>query len=431
MSIRTYINKSSAYQGATVIFDQGLYSLTNFITGVLLARVLTKEDFGIYVLALSLILTIMGIQRAIISVPYTVYSQRIDSKELEQYTSSIFVHHLSLLIITFFICVVFARIFFLNRSESINNIFIYTAFFIAAKGFLIRDFVRSYLLSSIKIWESVILGTFTNIIQLIILFMFFFTEKLTVSNSFLIIGCCSILPAIFIFLKNTKIYICKKKVISDLMRNIKFGRWIFGSNVISSLSSQSYPWLLAFFADNQSVAVLGVTMALANFLGPIIQGFYAFILPKMSKARKTNYINGVIEIMKKAVIILLIFFSLWLICGIIFGGYLLEVIYTSKYSGYTLILSVLIANSLFAGISIPVTAALESLERSDISFKCLFSGFIVTVILGPFLVYKYQLNGAVVAILLSTMTSFLLRVRGVLSFVNQLKVKRPSVLGLH
>jgi O-antigen/teichoic acid export membrane protein len=421
LSIKSLITKPGLHQGIGVIFDQGLYSLTNFLTGVLLARTLLKEDYGIYILALSFIITIMGIQRAIITVPYTVYNKEYEQKDLEAYTGSTFVHQLILLSISTVICLVVSKIFFLKGKEFYSNLIIVFAFLFAATGVLLRDFVRSFLLARLKIWQSVFMGIFINILQLTILWLLFLENEINIHNSFLIIGGCSFLPALIVFIKGHNITIYRNKIIGDFLNNFKLGKWIFGSSVIFMFSSQSYTWMLSFFADNKSVAVLGVTSSLANILGPFLQGIYSFILPKMAHSRKEHSFLGVIAIMKKAIAFLAIIFGLWLFVGILFGDHLLSLIYSSKYYGYSSVLIIVIISSFISGITSPIYAALEALERADISFKSLLGGLIVTLFIGVFLIYKWGIYGAAIGMLLSNLTNSLLRCRGLLVLISNFK----------
>lgn len=423
MNLSSFISKKSLQQGAGVVFDQGLYSLTNFLTGVLLARSLAKEEYGIYVLALSLIISIMGVQRAVITVPYTVYRQKHKQEDLNSYTGSVFVHQIILLIVAIVFSMLFSQYFFLKEGLPNNTLLILVAFALAATGVLLRDFVRSYLLAQLSVRQSVIMGVSVNIIQLLILATLYIKDLLTVHNAFLIIGGCSILPSLYFFLNNSQIRIKATQILNDFSNNLKLGKWILGSTIISTLSSQSYPWLLAFFADKSSVAVLGVTLSLANIFGPLLQGINSYVFPKMTHARSEGTPYGVIRIMKKAVILLSLIFGFWIICGALFGNHLLTLIYSSKYAGYGSVLIIVIFNSYISGVTGPLGYATASLERADINFKSLIGGFIVTIIVGVFLIYKFGLYGAVIGMILSNLTNCILQWFSVMILLKRTKKK--------
>lgn len=419
-----FISKQSLQQGAGVIFDQGLYSLTNFMTGVLLARMLAKEAYGIYVLAMSLIVLFMGVQRAVISSPYTIHSPKYSGVDFQQYTGSVFLHQLVLLSAAIITGTLLSVVYFHDPYIFSERKYIFLTFAIAVAGVLLRDYVRSYLLARIEIWQSISMGVLINIVQLLILWIVFLREKLTINNAFLIVGICSFVPAVLYFLKNSSVALYHKRILEDFLVNIKVGRWMLGNNVVYVLISQSYYWLVAFFLNKSDVAVLGVTFSLANLLGPFLQGMNAFILPKMAHEKSSGNPQGIVRIMKKSIFILSFIYSLWLIAGVSFGKYLLHYIYSAKYSEYHLVLAILVVSSFISGTTSPLNTALDAFERPDITFRSLVAGLLVTLIVGAMLVYQWGIYGAVVGVLLSNMTNSLLRYRGIIIIINSYKTSQ-------
>jgi len=423
MNLSSFISKKSLQQGAGVVFDQGLYSLTNFLTGVLLARMLAKEAYGIYVLAMSLIIMFMGIQRAVISSPYTIHSPKYSGVNYRQYTGSVFLHQLVLLLAAIITGVLLSIINFKNTYIFPGRKYIYIPFSIVIAGVLLRDYVRSYLLARIEIWKSITMGILINVVQLLMLFIFSIKEKLTMNNAFLIIGICSLIPALFYFLKSADCSIYRERLSADFITNIEIGKWMLGNNIVYILLSQSYYWLVAFLSNKSDVAVLGVTFSLANLLGPFLQGVNAFILPKMANEKSNISPLGIVRIMKKAILILLFIYGLWFITGIVFGKYLLQYIYSAKYAEYHLLLAILIVSSFISGITSPLNTALDAFERSDITFKSVLTGLLVTFIVGAFLVYKFGIYGAAVGVLLSNISNTFLRYRGLSILINEYRIK--------
>jgi len=271
------------------------------------------------------------------------------------------------------------------------------------------------------------MGSVINILQLSLISFLYIKKYLTIYNTFIIIGISSLVPVLIIFFSSVKLKIKYDRVWLDFINNFKLGKWILGSNTIFALSSQIYLWLLVIFSNKSSVAILGVTSSLANILGPFLQGINSYVFPKMTHARKDNMIFGVIQIMKKAVIFLSIIFGFWIVIGILFGNSLLNLIYSSKYSGYKTILIVVIINCFVSGITGPLGYALASLERADINFKSLTGGFIVTVFVGILLIYKFELYGAVIGMLLSNITNCILQWLGLLKLLKLTKKEMKFV----
>src|SRR5574341_423595 len=79
--------------GGIAITDQGLFSGSNFILNVLLARWLTPEGYGAYALALAMYLFLSGFHNALILEPMSVLATSAHADHLEAYLRSQFVIH--------------------------------------------------------------------------------------------------------------------------------------------------------------------------------------------------------------------------------------------------------------------------------------------------------------------------------------------------
>ena len=68
---RKLFGKSTVRESSVVLLDQGALSLAAFFTGVLVARAVPKEDYGLYVLDWSAFMIVQGLHRGITSLPFT------------------------------------------------------------------------------------------------------------------------------------------------------------------------------------------------------------------------------------------------------------------------------------------------------------------------------------------------------------------------
>jgi len=84
----------TARKGVVAVVDQGLLSATNFFTGFMLARLCTKEEFGAYVLAFSVMLAVNGLQAALITGPMTVLGAGKEGNDWKGYATTLAVAQL-------------------------------------------------------------------------------------------------------------------------------------------------------------------------------------------------------------------------------------------------------------------------------------------------------------------------------------------------
>ena len=85
-----------ARQGALSLVDQTISSATNFATSVIIGRLGSRAELGLYVLALGVAYLLRSVQEQIITIPYRTYCHRRSGRSLAAYTGSVLVHQFAL-----------------------------------------------------------------------------------------------------------------------------------------------------------------------------------------------------------------------------------------------------------------------------------------------------------------------------------------------
>lgn len=86
--------------GFLSIVDQGIVSATNFATMLIIARLCSQEELGVYYLAWTVVVFASAVQTNLVSVPYTVYWPRRRGDLLFSYTGSTLVHQFAVSVAT-------------------------------------------------------------------------------------------------------------------------------------------------------------------------------------------------------------------------------------------------------------------------------------------------------------------------------------------
>jgi O-antigen/teichoic acid export membrane protein len=79
----------TARKGGIALIDQGVVSGTNFLTGFLLARLCSQEEYGAYVLAFSILLFVNGLQFALVTGPMMVLGAPKEGEEMKGFFSAL------------------------------------------------------------------------------------------------------------------------------------------------------------------------------------------------------------------------------------------------------------------------------------------------------------------------------------------------------
>lgn len=403
--ITTLLRGNILKQGSIVLFDQGFLSIANFVTGVLVARACSKEDYGIYVLAWSILLIFVSAQRALVHIPFTVYMPKLSDIEKDTYQGSTLAHT-TLLSFTLFIVLTIA-------SVSIGDTIVYRSGSIQQFGLILaaltipllfREYIRSILFARLDFISSLFANATATLLQLSIITYLYLKEQLNPTTAIIAILMGSIFAAsIMLWTHRDKFNIKLDHITKDFKRGWVISKWMV-INVLGMIgSSQAYAWLLLFLTSTQTVAVYGAAFAVSNVMAPFLRAINAYVLPRMSHGYKDDNIKTLRRMLLMSILAPLFPYGIWTITASIFADEIMVMLYTSEYAGYASIVIILLVKNMIESVSSPLTLALQTLERPEITTQSLILGALITFTLGAYLIYQYQIIGAAIATLTTTL----------------------------
>jgi O-antigen/teichoic acid export membrane protein len=184
------------------------------------------------------------------------------------------------------------------------------------------------------------------------------------------------------------------RIWSDLRKNWGIGKWIVVNTFGFMAANQAYPWMLLYFNDATSVAAFGVCLAVAGLLTPLLRGAAAYILPRMAHAAKDGDRAHLGRMLRLSMLVLAVPYGVWFLLGSLFGDRLVTVFYSEVYSGYGLLVILLLGKTFIESVSTPLTNALQALERTDVIAASLGAGAVVTLGMGSIMIVYMGVTGA-------------------------------------
>ena len=391
------------------MLDQALYSLASFVTGILLARALPTHAFGLYVVIVSLVVSAIGIQRALVTTPYTVLSASRGDDELRRCTGGALLQHLVLATLCAVACAAIALQFDSQAAPwSVSAVVV-----LVALGTLARDFVRGILLARLRVVASLVTCVAVNLSQLAAVALLYAFERLTFVTACLAIAIPSIAGAFASFAFNTGAAFRSVRPFAQLREQFTLGKWLLGGAVLGAVVAQSYLWLLGGMAGAAAVAAFGVASSFANLPSPVLQGASAFLLPRIVHSAGSPIRNDIVrKVVKSGSTALSAVYLVWLAIGIAYGGALLELLYSSKYANLESVLVVLILYGVVSAVMAPISAALDALKRSDVAFRSTLVAGAAGMLACLLLIPRWGAAGAAAGALLANATMLGLRAWG-------------------
>jgi O-antigen/teichoic acid export membrane protein len=394
--------------GMASIFDQAVVSATNFATTLIIARLCTKEDVGVYYLGWTLVLFIVAAQGNLISVPYTMYCRRREGQSLASYSGSTLVHQLftsglaifCLSVLTF----VFSAGYGPEAMRPVGWVLVCAAPFI-----LLREYARRFLFAHLNLVVAVVMDVSVSCAQLTSLLLLGYFNMLTVPVVYMVMGGASAL-AILIWLLTDRqpIQFRSDRFAADWQENWKFGKWAFASQ-LTGLAFYILPWLLTFAHEEGDTGLFAASNTLIGLANLFVIGMCNFLTPKSAQAFARGGSAGLGRLLRKTTFTFIAALGSFCLIATFFGNYLAMFVYGAKYHGAGPIIAVLSVASLFDALGLTANNGLWAIDRPAANFPADIAQLIVTLSMALWFVFPLGPLGIAIAMVIGRAVGAMVR----------------------
>lgn len=397
--VRDALSGKEISQGFFSLADQAVASITNFATGVILARCCSKEEFGLYMLGFTVILLVTDIQTSLIATPYMVFAPRLKGGKHALYSGSTLVHQMVFSLVTMVILALGALVtHFGIGPHGLSRVMGALSTVIAV--IMLREFVRRVCFARLKLKAAFVFDACVGVGQIGGLLLLARMGWLSANSAYWLIGAaCGVGVVSWLWIDRNFYRPRAGASISDLKRNWTFGKWVFASGLLWTASTNLYPWLLAFFHGAAAAGTFAACMGVVSASNPVLLGIQNLIGPKIAH----EYANGGPIALRRLVLrisgIIALPLSLLTLILILWGDRLVGMLYGHQYTGNTAVVAVLACNLLVTAVAFAFSRALFAVERADLDFRLNLVAIAIMATLGLWLVRSYGPLGAAIGLL--------------------------------
>jgi O-antigen/teichoic acid export membrane protein len=397
-------------KGVLALCDQGVVSLTNFLTGLLIGRVAGKNELGLYAVCWTLVIIATEVSAALITTPYTVFGPQMGRTERSRYLGSMLVQQIALSLVAAAlmlsgIAVASSR----GASGALAHVVTTTAAVIVFIS--LREFVRRICFAELRVTSAVVLDIAACFAQILGLAVLWRTGWLTASAAYVLLGGLSMAVAFaWLFLNRKKLSLRRCYWIPGFQHNWTFARWVLASGLLWAAAMYVYPWFLTMFHGTAATGLWAACCAIVAMGNPILLGLGNYLGPKISNVYASDGTRQMRRYVYRSSILLTALLLPLVLVLVVFGGRIVTKMYGAAYGGNGVVVALLALNLLVAAFAFPYSRGLFTLQvaRADMLVNIVAIALLFTV--GIAAVKSHAAVGAAAALLLSAITTAAIRV---------------------
>jgi len=401
-------------KGGLAILDQGVYSGSNFIFNILLARWLTADNYGAFSLAFAIYLFSTSFHNAVILEPMSVFGTAKYAENIHGYLSRQFIIHM---VVTGILGVCVSLIGYVLYYFALVDSFLSHA--IAGAGLFLPLMLLMWLARrALYILNEPGWAFFLSSIHSIFLlggaFYLHFMKVESAMAWFGIMGFSGLAGLIILFKLDIFSYVSEKnnrlgwqKLLSE--------QWFFGSWIVLAAFFNFAATQIQIFitAGMLGLEAAGAFRALQNFMLPMLQVVSAIstlALPSIAFAfGRGNYA----DMRRRGFFVagaLFVFSSFYFSFLFLFATPLENLLYAGRYKEYTWLMPIIGIIPLITALESGFSLIVRSLQRSIYYAVLTFGMAVAGIVSGLILIPSFGVAGAIGSLVTSTMFSFIINI---------------------
>jgi len=352
--------------GVLSVADQTVASATTFLTGALVGRVCSKEEFGLYTLGFSVVTLLMTVQASLIATPFMVRYPRLTGGDARRFAGSSLAHAIAFATLAALVAAgVCAAAIPSDAAPGLT----FAVLGAAVGSLLLRDYVRQTCFARLAYGRALALDTVLAALQIAGLAGLYFAGTLRAWSAFLALGAaCAVTAAHWAVATRGERTFSRGAVLGDLTDSWSSGKWVLASGLVWAVSMNLYAWIIAAFHGTAMAGTWAAALGVMTLINPLTLGIQNYLGPRIMHARATG---GVARLRREVCVSAALFCAAVLSFAVAMafvGDGLVTLIYGTKYAGNGPLVVLVSLNAAVMTVGFAVSRGLFALELAHIDF---------------------------------------------------------------
>lgn len=373
------------------VFDQAIFSGSNFLITLFLAQKLELTGFGLLSSITVITFLFLSISNALIIQPFQVSVAKINDQK--QYVTFLSTSQFFILLLIVPVILVIHSCFIVEINKvSLGAVIVFIL------GYLFQDFFRKLFLGTNEIKKVLLIDI---LFVFIVLFGFIvYDHSLNLKNVLYVIGIANVvssIPGVHIVCKNFQF---PAAYLDFVKLHLAQGKWFVYTAFLQWCSSNFFVLLSGAYLGIEALGALRLVQSIFGVINIVLQTVENYFIPKIA-ALYTQSFDKAKKYLVQLTSIGLIAFGSILIVLTIYSEQLMMIIGGKNYVSYHFVIKMMAFLYLFIFLSYPLRIAVRVLVLNKIFFTGYVFSFITSIITFHFLLQNFGLHGAIIGLILN------------------------------
>jgi O-antigen/teichoic acid export membrane protein len=390
-------------KGGLALLDFGLYSGSNFLLGILLARWMAPEQYGAYALVFSIFILVTFLYQALLLEPLSVFSGTTYSKNLRGYLKSNFWLHWG---VSAVICVLMAATAIAAKVwwHSPASAMAFAGMTAATPFILIHALGRRSFYLKLSPGPAAFGSSFYCVLVVAGSFLVYKLGWLSAFSAFLVMGFAALVGGvIMVFQLNAKLEpaTAEMQLSETWKKHWDYGKWALGTCIVGWIPTYVYIPLVSKFSG---LAVAAELRALMNLGGPVLQTYAALsmlFLPYAARIQGEEGRQGSTALTRKLTALFVAGAVAYWMVLIPLRHPLFQLLYNGKYIDASSLLPLFAAETVIWSAALGPAIVLRAMEYPRSLFFANGAASIVAIVFGIPATRYFGLHGVVWSMVLA------------------------------
>ena len=390
-------------KGGLAILDYGLFSGSNFLLGVLLARWMSPEQYGAYALVFSIFILVTFLYQAMLLEPLSVFSGTAYPNNLRGYLQSNVLLHWAISLV---ICLalggtaVAARVWWHSPISALA----FAGMTLAAPFILIHALGRRSFYLKLSPGPAAFGSAFYCAFVVGGSFLVYKLGWLSAFTAYLVMGLAALVGGLIMVIQlNAKLDPATEKVHirTTLSKHWEYGKWALATCIVGWIPTYVYIPLVSKFSG---LAVTGELRALMNLGGPVLQTYAALsmlFLPLAARVQSTQGKRGARGLTFKLTALFVAGAIAYWAVLIPLRGPLFRMLYAGKYLDASSLLPLFAAETIVWSAALGPAILLRAMESPRSLFFANGAASVVALVFGIPATRFFGLRGVIWSMVLA------------------------------